>query len=55
MESLATGKQPWQGKKGKLVRGYLSAVDGSVQPFGLIVPANYDPARRTQLPGDRGK
>ncbi len=49
VEALAAGKQPWQSKKGKLVRGYISAVDGSVQPFGLIVPAKYDPARPTRL------
>src|SRR5205823_6330269 len=36
-------------KKGRLVRGYRSAVDGSIQPFGLIIPAKYDPARPMRL------
>jgi hypothetical protein len=48
-EALAAGKHPWSEKKGKLVRGYRSAVDGSVQPFGLIVPAAYDLAKKIRL------
>ena len=48
-EALAAGKHPWSEKKGKLFRGYRSAVDGSVQPFGLIVPAGYDPAKKIRL------
>jgi poly(3-hydroxybutyrate) depolymerase len=48
-EALAAGKRPWQGKKGRLARGYVSAVDGSTQPFGLVVPAGYDHARPTRL------
>src|SRR5207247_1090708 len=48
-EALAAGKQPWQDKKGRLVRGYVSAVDGSTQPYGLILPANYDPSRPIRL------
>jgi hypothetical protein len=40
---------PWTRKKGKLVRGFVSAVDGSVQPFGLVIPAGYDPARPIRL------
>jgi hypothetical protein len=48
-EALAAGKQPWATKKGLVVRGYRSAVDGSIQPYGLIIPADYDPARPTRL------
>lgn len=40
---------PWGIKKGKVVRGYVSSVDGSVQPFGLVIPAGYDPARPIRL------
>lgn len=36
-------------RKGKLARGYVSAVDGSTQPFGLIVPESYDPAKPIRL------
>ncbi len=33
----------WRNKKGRVVRGYRSAVDGSVQPYGLVIPQSYDP------------
>ncbi len=46
---LESGRAPWAGKKGRVVRGFVSAVDGSVQPFGMIVPAKYDPARPMRL------
>ncbi len=48
-DALAAGKAEWAGRKGKLVRGYVSAVDGSVQPFGLVIPANYDPKKPARL------
>src|SRR5262249_3395870 len=48
-DALAAGKQPWQWLKGRLGRGFVSAVDGSTQPYGLIVPAGYDPARPIRL------
>src|SRR5207244_8887170 len=34
---------------GRLVRGYVSDVDGSVQPYGLIVPRGYDPSTPIRL------
>ena len=40
---------PWHGAKGRFVRGYVSDVDGSTQPYGIIVPANYDPVRPMRL------
>jgi hypothetical protein len=48
-DALADGRAPWAVKKGRVVRGYVSAVDGSVQPYGVIVPAGYDPARPMRL------
>src|SRR5579863_6185932 len=36
-------------KRGRLVRGYVSAVDNSAQPYGLIVPAGYDPSKPIRL------
>ena len=36
-DAVAAGKPAWPDRKGKVVRGYVSAVDGSVQPFGLVV------------------
>ncbi len=39
----------WFGRRGKLALGFVSKVDGSVQPYGLIVPKNYDPAKPIRL------
>ena len=36
--SLATGESPWTRAEGSVVRGYRSRVDGSVQPYAVIVP-----------------
>lgn len=36
---LAKGQTPWADAKGATVRGYVSKVDGSVQPYVVIVPA----------------
>ena len=47
--ALAAGTHAWTARKGKLVRGYVSAVDGSVQPFGVVVPRSYDPAKPIRL------
>ncbi len=41
--SLRTGATPWNTATGLVVRGYLSKIDGSVQPYGLVVPASYRP------------
>ncbi len=40
---LALGRQPWRLRKGKIGLGYVSRLDGSVQPYGLIVPKSYSP------------
>jgi len=42
-------EHPWTKKKGKVARGFRSAVDGSIQPYGVIVPAGYDPAKPLRL------
>jgi hypothetical protein len=47
--ALEAGKRPWADKRGKVVRAFVSAVDGSVQPCGVIVPARYDPAKPIRL------
>ncbi len=41
-EELAAGKPSWYSATGLVVRGYVSKIDGSVQPYGLVVPATYD-------------
>jgi hypothetical protein len=39
---LAGGNSPWIEQRGRVLLGYRSEVDGSVQPYGVIVPQNYD-------------
>src|SRR5690606_17291038 len=33
---------PWTRQKGLVVRAYRSRIDGSVQPYGMIVPESYE-------------
>jgi pimeloyl-ACP methyl ester carboxylesterase len=49
IESLKTGQQPWAEKRGRIIRGFVSNVDGSIQPYGVIVPAGYSTERPIRL------
>lgn len=40
---LRDGHAPWNTATGLVVRGYVSKIDGSVQPYGLVVPPSYEP------------
>jgi hypothetical protein len=40
---LREDKAPWTTATGLVARGYLSKIDGSVQPYGLVVPESYRP------------
>ena len=40
-KQLREGKAPWNTATGLVVRGYVSKIDGSVQPYGLVVPSSY--------------
>ena len=40
-EALLKGEAPWASQTGLVVRGYVSKIDGSVQPYGLVVPPTY--------------
>lgn len=42
-QALREGKAPWATQTGLVVRGYVSEIDGSVQPYGLVVPETYQP------------
>lgn len=33
---------PWTSQRGAVVRGYVSSLDDSVQPYGLIIPDKFD-------------
>ena len=45
---LQDGKSPWTAAV-KRIHGYHSALDGSVQPYGLTVPASYDGTKPVRL------
>lgn len=48
---LAAGRSPWTEETGLVVRGYRSQIDGSLQPYGLVVPESVksDPSRKRRL------
>jgi hypothetical protein len=39
---LAEGRRPWAEARGSVIRAYRSKVDGSVQPYAVVVPADLD-------------
>ena len=43
---LQAGKPSWTTATGLVVRGYVSKLDGSVQPYGLVVPASFKPGNK---------
>lgn len=40
-EQFKTGQAPWTKQKGLVVRAYRSKIDGSVQPYGMVIPDSY--------------
>ena len=48
-EALIADAKPWATRQGKALRGFISAVDGSTQPYGLIIPASYDGTKPMRL------
>lgn len=40
-EQFKTGQAPWTKQKGLVVRAYRSKIDGSVQPYGMVIPESY--------------
>ena len=45
---LMAGAHPWTNATGLIVRGYRSRIDDSVIPYGLEVPASYNPRLHKQ-------
>jgi dienelactone hydrolase len=41
VSALKSGQAPWTTATGLVVRGYVSRIDASVQPYGLVVPATF--------------
>ena len=48
-KALLNGDAPWMKTKGRRVHGYKSALDGSVQPYGLRIPESYDGTKPVRL------
>lgn len=48
-DALLGGQTPWTTEKGRILRGFRSGVDGSTQPYGVVVPAGYDGTRPMRL------
>ena len=40
-KSLQDGQAPWTKASVLVARGYVSKIDGSVQPYGLVIPGSY--------------
>jgi hypothetical protein len=49
--ALRDGQAPWLTATGLVVRAYTSKIDGSIQPYGLVVPASFrkEASRRHRL------
>lgn len=48
-EALKSGEAPWTKQKGLVVRAYRSKIDGSVQPYGMVIPESYTGGAPTRL------
>lgn len=42
-DDLLAGRAPWTTATGLVVRGYISKIDKSVQPYGLVIPSGAAP------------
>jgi dienelactone hydrolase len=42
-KELRDGHPSWNSATGLVVRGYISKIDGSVQPYGLVIPDDWKP------------
>ena len=41
-DELLAGSAAWPQRRGLTVRGYISRIDQTVQPYGLVIPPTYD-------------
>jgi pimeloyl-ACP methyl ester carboxylesterase len=42
LDLLAKGESPWTRGTGTVVEGYRSTIDGSAQPYGLVIPKDHE-------------
>jgi hypothetical protein len=47
-KQLQAGQSPWTSAKSQ-IQAYYSELDGSIQPYHISLPADYDPAKPTRL------
>ncbi|WP_031500185.1 alpha/beta hydrolase-fold protein [Bryobacter aggregatus] len=47
--ALLAGNAPWMKSPGRRIHGYRSSLDGSIQPYGLRIPASYDGTKPVKL------
>lgn len=47
LSELKAGKPSWTTATGLVPRGYISKIDGSVQPYGLVIPEDWKPEEKT--------
>lgn len=47
--ALSDNLPNWPERKGRSIRGFVSKVDGSTQPYGITVPRGYDGTRPMRL------
>jgi poly(3-hydroxybutyrate) depolymerase len=48
-KQLQAGQAPWMKQTGRRMHGWYSALDGSVQPYEVLVPASYDGSKPVRL------
>ena len=49
---LRAGRTPWLDATGFVVRGYRSKLDDSIQPYGLVIPADWHSKRAVGVTAD---
>lgn len=49
LDRAKDARATWTTSAGLVPRGYVSKIDGSVQPYGLVVPAGYKAGTKTRL------
>lgn len=47
--SLSAGNAPWEEQRGVVVRGFRSSLDGSAQPYALVIPETLDLSKPVPL------
>ncbi len=49
VQAQASGQDYFKNRPGSRIEAYRSGIDGSLQPYGVSIPKNYDPTRKHPL------